>query len=373
MGFRFLPHSFCVVLAFGFLAAGCNRKPAVDDSLFEHWLRVQLLSLNTWRLSSSANDPRNPELHGCLWQSRLDELDCNVPRGKLIPVSLRFGSGYLATTGAALPLVPLNDDDGFEGQMIGQSRGFGFNSEWRPCVGVTCRFEVFTAVEPVCANNQDVCGRAENLRISYVIKSRTPKSGFFASRERVWSDRIAGQGRSPVVMNVADLFDVAPIQCSIRGTALLNLKRDGTPRCSLALGEVQSVCRSGRSAPMELRKLGACSSASNCKAICKQAREISSKTCPAQNLVRDFWTPDLFRCADRKHIVFLGVGMSTVAEKAKSSGTSNPLGSFFATTLASGPACFLGNRICIGNVKRNESLSLQGYVPLRLGIVAKPH
>jgi len=155
-----------------FLILMFQSKKNRDDELFEEWVRTQLQGIESWQASASLNDARNPDLTRCLWQRASEEADCLVPRTFSYPLSFRLPNGYLLSDGFRFPTNQKVSWDRITKTLRNVSSGFGFDENWRPCLGEHCRFEVYTGYLPECAGGNAFCGRAETLRIGYIIKSR---------------------------------------------------------------------------------------------------------------------------------------------------------------------------------------------------------
>jgi hypothetical protein len=351
----------------GVVALGaCTRKASVDDALFEAWLRTQLLAMATWRLSGSLDDPRNARLQACLWQFAVQEKDCVVPKdGTLMPVSLRFGDGSLATEGVALPSGTAVSNALVEKKLNGRAARFGFTEQWRPCVGAGCRYQVFTAVEPVCLGGASVCGRAQTLRVSYAILSRNVQRSLFSSREITLHDRRVRHGKGPVVVAVEALLEAMPVTCSVSGAAALVINPQGTPQCFVEAKEVKNLCPPRAKDFLGLQAIGACKGAQNCRALCQVVSAPPGAHCAADMLERDFWTPDVFRCRKPSRVVFFESSLLPQDKASTRTGVGHFLARLLATNSSSIPACLFRTKLCLGAKQKPKHGSLKEYVPLR--------
>lgn len=356
--------SLLTALLFCFAGVGCAGQESVEDALFEHWLRSKLLARGTWQFSSSGDDPRNAGLHACVWQSSLSEKDCRTPKeGALLPVMLRFENGYLATHGLRHSTKPGAVAARLDDTFADIPELFGFTRELRPCVGSACRFEVFVGVRPVCPGAVEVCGRAQTLQVSYVIRSRLSRRGIFRSREILLTDQRKNGGKGPVIVAVDALLDAAPVHCPVRGSMALVVEPKGQPTCFLKSDIVRTFCKQAKAGFERLRRLKVCTNPQECSQICADVNRAPKASCPSEGLYRDFWTPDLFRCRNTQNVVYFESSLANRKENSRGS-LMHGLFSSFLSLNSDSPLCFRQTKLCFGGARDERVDTLVGYVSL---------
>jgi hypothetical protein len=254
----------------------------------------------------------------------------------------------------------------FESAIIKKTRGFGFGPDWRPCSGFDCRFEVFTAVDPVCPEGRETCGRAEKIRVSYVIKSRLNRKSVFGERELILSGGLGLDKDPPIEVQVKDATLMEPPLCADPDAALLAVSEGKRPDCYLPLTHVKSACEEASPAGM-LGRLGVCASTDECSQVCGRVRSISEAPCSSTEWQPDFWTPDLLRCERAPGMVFLDIGRSEAREfTASSESPFSWLLDKMSTTIGSAPVCFFRTQLCIGaRSVPSAAPQLLGFLPIR--------
>lgn len=297
-----------ILLALLTLLQGCvgnaSKQTKSEDKLFEDWIRVQLTGIELYQASTAQGDPRNVELGECLWQRAVSEEDCHAPQGYQYPVSFRMRNGYLLSSGVKFPLHKQVNWKRMEKSLRSVSAGFGFNEDWRPCVDQFCRFEVFTSFEPVCQNNKPDCGRAERIRISYVILSRNSKNHFWQKKTRLISNLDPSREVAPVEFVTDNIFGLPPLLCRDSSHVALNhgAKRDLT--CGISKSAVESACMFSGKSNAILTRGGLCVPGT-CERFCKRALNTLAKSCDPGDLQSNPRSPDLFTCPGQERVYYL--------------------------------------------------------------------
>lgn len=275
-----------------------------DDELFEEWVRTQLQGIESWQASASLNDARNPDLTRCLWQRASEEADCLVPRTFSYPLSFRLSNGYLLSDGFRFPTNPKVSWDRVTKTLRNVSSGFGFDENWRPCLGEHCRFEVYAGFFPECAGGNAFCGRAETLRVGYIIKSRRLDRRIWQPYEQLVSNLDTKRKLQLLEFKTQNVLGLPFRGCKSSLLAPLSKKSTGEIVCGIGKKNLASVC-TGKEKDYELLFRSGFCMPENCARFCQRAIKSLDTPCAAGKLEPVPRSPDLFKCNGRQKLYFL--------------------------------------------------------------------
>lgn len=292
---------------FGGLFSYCSgafvRFPSKEDALFENFIRTQLIGMNGWQFSSVEKDPRNTELTDCLWQRAVDEDDCTATGISKFqnPISFRMSNGYLLSTGLSLPVASKTRWTALKRSLNNLSGGFGFDEDWRPCLGNDCRYEVFTGFVAECPEQAQRCGRAERLKIFYVIKSQKNERQMIRSQTVFLSNLDPSRKLKPLEVVPDHIIGLPPMMCKNPEFTAISVNGDGTVVCGLSEKIVDNICSDPHRRMSSLPTYGLCTD-SDCDRVCSRIKNSFSKECEPENLQPESRSPDLFRCQGRSRV-----------------------------------------------------------------------
>lgn len=299
------------------------RFPSKEDALFENFIRTQLIGLNGWQFTSIARDPRNSELTNCMWQRGVDEEDCTTTGISKFqyPVSFRMNNGYLLSTGLSLPVVNKSSWTTLKRSLNSMSGGYGFDEDWRPCLGDDCRYEVFTGFVADCPEQAQRCGRAEKLKISYVIKSQKKERQILRSQTIFLSNLDPSRKLKPLEFVPDQIIGIPPLACKNSEFTAISVNGNGTLVCGLSEQLVNQICADPAKTTSLLPTYGLCAD-SSCSRVCNRLKSSFSKECEPENLQPESRSPDLFRCQGRSRVFYLNnpIKFSEIYEEQENRG-----------------------------------------------------
>ncbi|MEY3902310.1 MAG: hypothetical protein RL189_1616 [Pseudomonadota bacterium] len=295
--------SFVLVVITGWSLLS-KERPHDDDRLFEEWVRAQLRNIEAWQMTTPSDDVRSGEAVKCVWQQLSSEVDCIVPSDFSYPLTFRLSNGYVLSSGLRFPFQTKTGWAVISRQLKHYSRGFGFDENWRPCLGERCRFEVFTGFVPQCAGNASVCGRAEVLKIFYVIKSRRKNRQFWQPYETIISNMERKRQQSLIDFRTVNALALPRRSCKEPAQVPLSFKGDGGIVCGLSQRSIEDICF-GQDKPYDVLFRGGFCFGENCKRFCSRAKKIFQRPCETGNLEVVSRSPDLFRCRGRGRVLYL--------------------------------------------------------------------